>query len=349
MSYNINLGDWKSVFAVPSSVVDKHLKIASGNELKVLLYILKNSSADNTQSGIASDLSINENEVKNAVDFWIERGLLTDTDAVLSPHFDTVKDFKENDDNSSREEQKSISKKALPVNRVVRPNAVFVAQKLKSDKNLAALLDDAQIALSKTLSPGDISTLVMLNDTYGLPCRVIALLINYSVSIGKSNMHAIEKIGISWSEKDVFTIELAEKEIKRMSLSNNAWAHVSRVFGIHNVGNPTKSQLQFADTWINVWNFSDEMLQEAYERCVNTKGEYNIRYINAILSKWNKADIKSLEVLRNAEMTTKKPVVKKNSKPSVYSSEGASYDLASYEKKVFLMIRRFYVVFTKEH
>ena len=332
MSYNINLGDWKSVFAVPSSVVEKHLKIAGENELKVLLYILKNSSADNTQSGIASALTINENEVKNAVDFWIERGLLTDADAVLSPPFDTAEELKEDSDNS-KEEKKSISKKALPVNRVVRPNAVFVAQKLKNDKNLAALLDDAQIALSKTLSPGDISTLVMLNDTYGLPCEVIALLINYSVSIGKSNMHAIEKIGISWSEKDVFTIELAEKAIERMSLSNNAWAHVSRIFGIHNVGNPTKSQLQFADTWINEWHFSDDMLQEAYERCVNTKGEYNIRYINAILSKWNKADIKSLEALHNAEINTKKPVAKKSNKPSVYSSEGASYDLASYEKK----------------
>ncbi len=332
MSYNINLGDWKSVFAVPSSIVDKHLKIASENELKVLLYILKNSSADNTKSTIASALSINENEVKNAVDFWIERGLLVDSEDVLVPQSDKVKDSKGIEYNS-REEKKSVSKKALPINRVVRPNAVFVAQKLKNDKNLAALLDDAQIALSKTLSPGDISTLVMLNDTYGLPCEVIALLINYSVSIGKSNMHAIEKIGISWSEKDVFTIELAEKEIERMLLSNNAWAHVSRIFGIHNVGNPTKSQLQFADTWINEWRFSDEMLQEAYERCVNTKGEYNIRYINAILSKWNKSDIKSLEVLRNVEINTKKPIVKKSNKPSVYSSEGASYDLASYEKK----------------
>ena len=30
MNYNINLGGWNSIFAVPSDVVDKYIKIASG-------------------------------------------------------------------------------------------------------------------------------------------------------------------------------------------------------------------------------------------------------------------------------------------------------------------------------
>ena len=37
MEYKLNLGSWNSVFAVPSDIVDKHLKLAGAVQLKVLL------------------------------------------------------------------------------------------------------------------------------------------------------------------------------------------------------------------------------------------------------------------------------------------------------------------------
>lgn len=35
MKFSINLGMWNSVFAVPTQVVDQHLKLAGGVHLKV--------------------------------------------------------------------------------------------------------------------------------------------------------------------------------------------------------------------------------------------------------------------------------------------------------------------------
>ena len=46
MSIKINLGAWNSIFAIPTDVVDKHLKLASGISLKVLLYILRHSGEE---------------------------------------------------------------------------------------------------------------------------------------------------------------------------------------------------------------------------------------------------------------------------------------------------------------
>ena len=43
MSVTINLGAWRSVFAVPSKVVDEGLKFSDGVKLKVLLYVLRNA------------------------------------------------------------------------------------------------------------------------------------------------------------------------------------------------------------------------------------------------------------------------------------------------------------------
>ena len=85
MNYNINLGGWNSIFAVPSDVVDKYIKIASGSNIKVLLYFLRHCGELLNDEIIATALSMNEEDVKDALTFWVQVGLLTMSDGVYSP------------------------------------------------------------------------------------------------------------------------------------------------------------------------------------------------------------------------------------------------------------------------
>lgn len=326
MSYKISLGAWGSVFAVPSSLVDAHLKLATESSLKVLLYILRNSDRDNSLEDIAKAVSVHPDEVKDAVDFWIERGLVTSTDSVLTATLATQVEVK----SDTEQTEIPVSKKPRAMSRSVRPDPRFVARRLSESKDLASLMDEAQIALSKPLSSGDTATLVMLHDTDGLPCDVLALLINYCVSEGKGNMRAIERMGTQWASEGIFTIADAEQKIIRLSQSNNAWTKVSKLFGLKNIGSPTKSQLSYANVWCNEWKFSDDMILEAYERCVNQKGEYNIKYINGILAKWYSADIFNLDDLKTADENSSK---KMSSKSAKQSDRHASYDLETFESK----------------
>ena len=43
MGYYLNPGELTALFAVPASVADKHLRLASAEQLKVLLWCLKNA------------------------------------------------------------------------------------------------------------------------------------------------------------------------------------------------------------------------------------------------------------------------------------------------------------------
>ncbi len=333
MSYQINLGQWKSVFVVPSSVVDQHIKIASESQLKVLLYLLRHAEDKVDEDNLSQALRLSKDEIANAVNFWIEREL-------LMIHEDTLIPAKSADQptpgvlcNTPVEQPK---KPHTTISRARRPDSAFVAKLLKEDPYLAGILEEAQTVLKKPLSPGDTATLVMLYDTFGLPCEVIALLLNYLAENGNANMRAVERTGIRWADNGIKTVEDAEAEIERMTSSKIAWGRVSSLLGIRNVGNPTKSQLEHADRWLNTWRFCDEMITEAYERCVNTKGEYNIRYINAILQKWNEKDIRSLDQLKEEEENDarKKSRAKKgrsNPKGSVFSVENASFDVSKYE------------------
>lgn len=85
MNYNINLGGWNSIFAVPSDVVDKYIKIASGSNIKVLLYFLRHCGELLNDEIIATALSMNGEDVKDALSFWVQVGLLTMSDGVYSP------------------------------------------------------------------------------------------------------------------------------------------------------------------------------------------------------------------------------------------------------------------------
>lgn len=329
MSYQINLGQWNSVFAVPSALADKHLKLASEAQLKVILYLLRHSGEEINSEHLTKSLAITDEEVRNALAFWCERGLIAEQGTQYVPAA--------SDDASQRAvsiPEKKQPEKHTPVSRAVRPDSAYVAKIMQQDNNLVGLLDEAQTVLGKPLSPGDTATLVMLYSTFGLPCEVLALLINYIASTSNPSIRAIEKLGIAWSDNGVASVEAAEAEIERMTQSHEAWGRVSALLGIRNVGKPTKSQQEHAYCWTVTWGFNDEMILEAYERCVNTKGEYNIKYINAILKRWFEKRIFSLDALEKSENASKKEKKSKSSaKGSVFSADNASFDLSKYEKQ----------------
>lgn len=65
------------------------------------------------------------------------------------------------------------------------------------------------------------------------------------------------------------------------------------------------------------------MLREAYERCVDSKGELKFNYIDGILKKWEAMGLKNLDDLRAAEASKAKPKTER---------QNTSYDIHELEK-----------------
>ena len=77
MNYSLNAGEWNSVFAVPASVVDKYIKIAGENSLKLLLYLLRHGGKAFSEDKLRDDLGFHEaGELEDAALFWIQRGII---------------------------------------------------------------------------------------------------------------------------------------------------------------------------------------------------------------------------------------------------------------------------------
>ncbi len=328
MSVKINLGAWRSVFAVPSKIVDEGLKFADGVKLKVLLYVLRNSDSELDLNEIYKATGVNVTDIPEALDYWVSREVLQKNDSEYAP-VDSKKELKS--DNDSVEEIKSVEtiskdvedqKQRLVVTKPQKPDYVFTSQRLAVDEDLKILVGEAQTMLGKTLSNSDIATLLMLKDTCGLRLDVILMLIQYCVSIDKGNMRTVEKIGISWADAGINSVEAADNRIAQANHSSKCFSIVSSVFGLKNVGSPTKKQLEYTTKWVGEWKFSPEMLREAYERCVDSKGELKFNYIDGILKKWDAQGIKNMEDLKASESKPKQPAGKKKT----------SYDINELEK-----------------
>lgn len=328
-SIKINLGAWNGVFAVPNCVVDEHIKLAGGAQLKVLLYILRHSGGEQplNSSDIGSALSMHPADVTDSINFWLNCGLLKSEGATLSPcdvdekNYAAISEQMLKEPVLSKQTAKTLTERKPT--RPPRPDGPYIAQRILKDNEFAFLAEEAQSIIGKPLSTGDLGILLNLHDMDGLPMEVITMLLQFCVSREKFGMKYIESVGISWAKEGIDSVEKAEDKIKEFSKKCDAWGVVSEIFGIKSIGSPTKTQLEFSNCWLNEWGFKRDAIRLAYETCVDRKGEYNLRYIDGIIKKWHKSGAHTVQEIEQLQASAQRTAQSKGRK--------TSYDIAQIE------------------
>ena len=72
MGYKLELGAWSAVFAVPNALVDRYIKEADGDQLKVMLWLLRHNGRPYAAADLAAALGITPQRVDTALGFWIK-------------------------------------------------------------------------------------------------------------------------------------------------------------------------------------------------------------------------------------------------------------------------------------
>lgn len=351
MSFKINLGNWSSIFPVPTKVAEEKLKISSASQLRVLLYVLAHNNINLTNKQIGQALSMHEEDVKDDLTYWVNEGILSFDNNEYSPSDKKIEKSKsetsvlrnEKDseninsvnitNNKNNEVSQKPAKTVMP--RAQKPSHALIAQLVSRDKTLVDLLNEIQMSLGKTLSNTDTATIVYLYDTCGMSAPVIMMLVQYCITINKPNLRTIERIGVQWADEGVETVLDAENKITEARQSSLDFSRVSSVFGIHNAGTPSAKQLSYANKWISQWKFSDEMLREAYERCLDTKGEMKFSYIDGILKRWYNEGIKNISEIENNPKQSKTISQNKSQPKASRLEQKPSYNIDELENMNF--------------
>lgn len=316
MNYSVNTTLFSSIFAVPTDIVDRHIRLANGDQLKVLLWILRNNPNNPDIKAMCAALKMNESDAADYLQYWVLTGVLnSDAGVSAAPAPAPV------EPHVAAEPKKEI-KDPDPV----KPSLSDIARRIDESPELKHFLLEVQ-GIVGTIGYNEQSTLVHLHDYYGLPTEVLFMLIDYCSSVGKANPNYILAVGKDWGTREIDTVDKAAEQISALRNANALWKEFAVYAGIKNE-KPTTKQNEFLRRWVGEFKFGIDMIIIAYEEMADRTGKISFAYMNKVLENWHKKGYKKPSDIENDKDNIKKPEIKSST-----NSVQASYDLDQFRQQ----------------
>jgi DnaD/phage-associated family protein len=305
---------------VSNIFIDKYMISARGDFVKVYLLGLKYCMSGElgvSSSILASTLHLLETDVLNAWNYWSDEGVI----------------------------------KMIPIDSMGNFSIQFVDLNEKTDGNNESvnllqelnkgttkdMLQDIEKLVGRPLSSKEMSMYIGWQKEYNFPPELILLLIQYSVSKGKTDYRYIERIAIAWFDSNIKTIEEAQSFIKRRE---DKWIKIKKILSYLGIkdGEVMKPQEEMLDKWINTYKFPLEVIFKACDICFERINKAEFKYIDGILGSWYKDGLRSLEDIAKKDVKVAQTKRANNYKPNTNSTfnnfEQRSYDFDELEKKL---------------
>ncbi len=332
--------------------IDRYMAQANGEYVKVYLLLLRHLNEPTgtlTVSRIADLLDDTEKDVLRALNYWKKQGLLDyetkadeDTDATPVPLNEQGPVSAPEAKTATRAAEAGAGARAAEAAAGARPAEaaagadVSSMQQYKSQKELKELLFVAEQYLGKTLSPSDIETLTYFYESLQMSEELIEYLLEYCVDNGHKSMRYIQKVALSWHDRNITTVEEAKAGTTQY---NKNYYGVLNAFGIKGRG-PAANEITYIQKWTEEYGFDLDLILEACSRTVNTIHQPSFEYADSILKNWFTKDVRSLQDVQalDAAYQQQKENRKKSrdtaSNNKFNNFENGSYDLDDLERKL---------------
>lgn len=323
MNYRLNLGAWRKIFAVPSCVAEDHLKIASGTQIKVLLYMLAHPELGHRAEIIAETVGVGKEDIDDALLYWVNAGILSNEGMEYFPSEKAV----------SAPGPASAAAAAVPVtlqapaaaaSSLDTPEArallnsethfppTAIASAIKGDNAVKCLFDMYEKLSGRPPKHSEQQTLMILVEEIGLPCEVTMMLVEYCFNIDKATPAYMKAVAKDWCENGITDITKAEERIRTMRTRITAERRLQSKFGMATAF--SSKQKQTIAEWADL-GISEELIGAAYDITLDNTGKLSFPYMDKILRKWLNEGI------------TEPSQINSRPKPSDNGGNSPSYDL----------------------
>lgn len=307
MSYVIEAGMWSSVFAVPSVIVDDHLRMCPPLSLRILLWMLRHPGVQTDAAMLSQTLMYPQNDIVDAMQYWIAAGILQSSDAPVQPAarpdaaaapatiaapaiVETSETVLVDSADGAAPTTKKITTVSAQRPRITRAQ---IADLSKTDISVGSLLGESQDVLGHPLSPVEGEIIISLYTYYGFPVEVVLMLLQYCVSINKANMNYVEKVAASWAESNINTLERADDAIKQLTQNNENEKKILSAFSVYNRA-LTSREREYVAKWFAT-GLDEHVLCLACERAVDNTGKPSFAYADKIIMSWQEKGIRSVQ------------------------------------------------------
>lgn len=296
MEFKTNSGVWGAMFGVPHVVADNFLKLATGSQIKVLLFILRCSGRTLSDEEISRNTGVPVQEVADSVLFWQQVNVLMGHEQASVP----VQSIQQPaaDANQSKQE---VRQNIAPRQRQELKSSE-ISEILNSSPDISELFQNVECYLGP-LNHTQQNSLIWMFNYLGLKKEVIIILLQYCIGIKKTNFSYIEKIAVSWSENEINSLEAAQEEVERLTRFSDFTGTIMKMFEMSR--RPTTKQADFISQWQNE-GYSAELIGYAYEKTIEQINKLSFEYINKILLSWKENGFTTIRHVKEAESNYKK-------------------------------------------
>ncbi|MFT8344514.1 MAG: DnaD domain protein [Clostridium beijerinckii] len=305
--------------------IEKYMPQARGEFVKVYLLMLKYTISGElgvSSSILASSLNLLESDIMNAFNYWNDQGVIKLTQIDKMGNFNV-------------EFIDLVEEPSKPTKQVDLLEAL-------DSTNTKDMLKDIETLLARPLSPNEMSLYLNWQKEFGFSSELILILMEYCISKGKSDSRYIEKVAIAWHDQKIATIEQAQNLIKK---AEDKWINIRKILTYLGINNTDimKPQQDLIEKWLLIYKYSNEIIFKACDVCFERLNRADFKYIDGILSNWNKNNIRTLEdiALRDNKNSKNNKYQKtyntnNNDKSSLKFNnfEAREYDYDSLEKKL---------------
>lgn len=262
----------ENLILLPREVLP-HLKGASSDELKALLYFFAEPESSVADAALALGLTVAQTEA--AIAFWRGAGIFEESTGKKKAVISDTSPFRNYDSET-------------------------IANALSSNEGFALICRVAGDSMGKILTKNDHSTLFYLFDYVGIPAEMLCGVIELCCSEGKKNMQYVFKKAIALYEDGIDSYDRFEQYLARREAINSSIGKLRRLCGMGDRALSSNEKKTF-DCWFGEWGFSDEMIELAYEKTVDATGKFSIKYMNGILRRWHESGYTTVEDVSNGE------------------------------------------------
>lgn len=338
MLLSVNYTDSTGIFPVPYEVIDKHIKLCSALQLKVVLTALRFATPSADAQKIADCLGVSVSDIEDALFYWEKVGVLRIADDPRSrkPEAEKIEPDESSPPSADSPPQKDEPVQAeIPHSSKTGNIAIYssrpkiereeISKLLDTNRDLNAVIREYENVKCKPLTHADMEIITALYSYYGLPGDYILLVIHYCNSLGKLNMRYIEKTAISWLDQEIDSYNKAELHIETLSDRHRQENLVRSAFGIGERA-LVKKEKDFIAIWFEKYRFDIAMIKLAYENTIPYTGKISFDYTNKILKEWHTKGYKTPKQVAENESA---------GKPKSLSGSSKSYDISELEKDMW--------------
>ena len=307
--YSINPASYSSVFVLPTEIADKHLRMAGKAQLKVLLWLYRNTTTPFEIGVVSRETGIPADEIDDAMLYWIQAGLVVkageapvsqpsapESDAPVSKA--KASEFIKPEPPVAQVKKPDEKQNTEPV--IVKPSVRDISRRLSESPEVATLFNEVQEVFGRTLGYDAQANLIILHDYHGLSAEAIIMLCSYAKTIGKQGAIAyIMQMGKSWADQGITDFEAASKKIARLEGTTAVWEEFRALAGLENP-RPTAKQSELFELWTGDFGYTSEMIYYAYEITVEKKGKISYGYMNGILTSWHNSGFRTVSEVKAA-------------------------------------------------